>query len=197
MKNRAALLDPCRYSAAPTFDEYLEDVDAYPELWRGVYERVRLPEEEVARARRLWADAPAGAPPIRLLALSADWCGDAVNSLPVVARLAEALDLELRVLDRDENPDLMDAHLTNGRSRSVPVVIAYDASFNELGWWGPRPAELQRWVLDEGMRLPSPERYKHIRRWYAQDRGRTTVEEFVAFLRASLDGVRGRDTAEG
>jgi hypothetical protein len=52
--------------------------------------------------------------------LSEDWCGDAVNSVPYLARLAElAPNLDLRVLARDENPDLMDAHLTRG-SRSIP-----------------------------------------------------------------------------
>jgi len=48
-----------------------------------------------------------------------DWCGDAVNTLPVIGRLAEhASNIELRVVGRDANLDLMDAHLTNG-SRSI------------------------------------------------------------------------------
>ena len=58
--------------------------------------------------------------------------------MPVVACLArDAHNLDLRVLARDENLDIMDTHLTNGRSRSIPVVILLDEDFVEKGWWGP------------------------------------------------------------
>ena len=137
--------------------------------------RAKAPPEAVARADAL---------PARrfLLVLNEDWCGDAVNTLPYVAALADASPrLDLRVVGRDANPDLMDAHLT-GTSRSIPVVIAYDAEFRELGWWGPRPAELQQWVLGPGAALEKAERYKEVRRWYARDGGRTTIAEVVALL---------------
>jgi hypothetical protein len=165
-------MDPRRYAAAPTFREYLEAVESHAELWRGIYERVTLPEEMVAVAR----DCPGT---WRLLALSEDWCGDAVNILPVVARFAEEAGWDLRVLERDENPDLMDAHLTDGRSRSIPVVIVYDEAFEEVGWWGPRPEKLQRWVMGEGAALGGGERYRKLRRWYALDRGRSTIRELL------------------
>ena len=178
MGSRSAI-DPERYESAPTFAEYLAGVVRNRELWHGVYERARAPDDLVAAARAIpgsW----------RLLALSEDWCGDAVNTLPVVARLAEAAGWDLRVLRRDDNADLMDAHLTNGRSRSIPVVIVYDEHLREIGWWGPRPGEIQAWVLSEGLAMPSPERYKVVRRWYAQDRGRTTLSELLeVFARAA------------
>lgn len=167
-----------RFDSAPTFERYLEGVVKNRELWHGVYERVRLPDELVTDARALsdgW----------RLVALSEDWCGDAVNTLPVIARLADEAGWGMRVLSRDENPDLMDEHLTNGRSRSIPVVIVYDENFDEVGWWGPRPGEIQAWIMDEGLAMPSPERYKVVRRWYARDRGRTTLEELLDVVRTS------------
>ena len=121
-----------------------------------------------------------------LLALSEDWCGDAVNILPVVARLAEALpNVELRVLARDENLDIMDAHLTGGRSRSIPVVILYDEDFRERGWWGPRPSRLQKWVMEEGMRMEPGPRYAETRRFYARDRGRAILAEVLDLIRSA------------
>jgi hypothetical protein len=161
-----------RYEAAPDFPAYLETVEANAALWRGVYDRVRLPAELVERARSIGGTW-------RLAALSEDWCGDAVNTLPVVARLAEAAGWDFRVFSRDDNPDLMDTHLTGGASRSIPVVIIYDEAFEEYGWWGPRPGEIQAWVKAEGVKLTSDERYKVIRRWYVRDRGRTTAEELL------------------
>jgi hypothetical protein len=168
-------VDRERFEAAPTFEQYLESVERNRELWHGVYQRAAAPRELLAAARAIpgrW----------RLLALSEDWCGDAVNTLPVVARLAEMTGWDLRVLSRDANPDLMDAHLTNGRSRSIPIVIVYDEGFREVGWWGPRPGEIQSWVLSEGLAMPSPERYKVVRRWYAKDKGRTTLRELLEVL---------------
>lgn len=165
-----------RYEAAPTLDEFVEGARTNAELWRSIHRRARAPEDLVARAAAL----PAGR---HLLVLLEDWCGDAVNTVPVLARLAEAAPrLDLRVLPRDENPDLMDAHLT-GASRSIPVVVVLDESYAELGWWGPRPAELQAWVVsEEAQRLSKEERYREVRRWYARDRGRSTLTEILDLL---------------
>ena len=39
--------------------------------------------------------------------------------------------------------------------------------------------------MEEGLKLPSDERYREIRRWYARDRGRTTLEEIVTLLESA------------
>jgi hypothetical protein len=164
------------FERATPFRRYLKEVVKNHALWNGLYDRARIPEDLVAAAQ-----APGG--PFRLLALSEDWCGDAVNALPFVARWAEAVPgMELRVLSRDDNPELMDAHLTNGRSRSIPVVMVLDPEGEEVGWWGPRPRKLQKWVLGEGQELSSDDRYKVARRWYARDKGRTLVEEILEII---------------
>ena len=168
-------MDKDRFERAPTFEQYLEGVDRNRELWHAVYDRAEISAELIAAAR-------AGGSGWLLLALSEDWCGDAVNTLPVIARLAREVGWDLRVLSRDASPDLMDAHLTDDRSRSIPVVIVYDPTFREVGWWGPRPGEIQEWILGEGLSMPSPERYKVVRRWYAKDRGRTTLTELLGVL---------------
>ena len=54
------------------------------------------------------------------LVLTEAWCGDAAQNLPILAKMAEANpNVELRLVLRDENLDLMDAYLTNG-GRSIP-----------------------------------------------------------------------------
>jgi hypothetical protein len=140
-------------------------------LWEGLYRLARVPE---------WALAAQNGAPLRLLALAEDWCGDASNTLPVLARLADLVPgVELRLLRRDENPDLMNRYLTNG-TRSIPIVIALDPEFREIGHWGPRPRELQQWVMDELRRgRPKSELYPEIRKWYARDRGETTLREVL------------------
>jgi hypothetical protein len=176
------------FRRATPFYRYLDEVVKNHALWNGLYDRARVPDDLIAAG--VDAGLAAGGP-FRLLALSEDWCGDAVNALPFVARWAEAVPgMELRVLSRDENPELMDAHLTDGRSRSIPVVMVLDAAGEEVGWWGPRPRELQTWVLGEGRTLEGDERYKVVRRWYARDKGRTVVEEILRIMRDAAESDR-------
>ena len=145
-------------------------------LFAAQRERAVVPDDLLARTQALTG-------PLHLLVISEDWCIDSQSTLPVIAALADRADnLDLRIVGRDANPELMDAHLTNGTSRSVPVVIVLDADFTERAWWGPRPAPLQQRVSAEWQALEKPERNKEIRRWYAIDKGRTTLTEIVQLM---------------
>jgi hypothetical protein len=165
-----------RFESAVTLDQFTDQAKANQELWRAIRKRAQAPLDLVARLRSL---------PARryLLVLTEDWCGDAVNTLPPIARLAEAVpQLELRILLRDENLDLMDTHLA-GTARAIPVVIVLDESHRELGWWGSRPQPLQRWFKsEEAQQLSKEDRYRGMRRWYARDHGRTALEEITLLL---------------
>jgi hypothetical protein len=165
-----------RYEAAPTFDGFVAAAQANKELWTTMYRLARVPESFVERVRSLPGR-------LHLLVLNEDWCGDSVNTLPAIAKLVSLVPekLDLRVLGRDANPDLIDAHLT-GTSRSIPIVIVLDDAYVERGWWGPRPRELQAWAVGPGRALEKAERYREIRRWYARDRALSTLEEVVALM---------------
>ena len=157
------------------FESYLaHEVHRHFELWEGVWNRARSPEDQLRRLARIggaW----------RLLVLAEDWCGDASNLVPVLARFAaDAPELELRILKRDDNPDLMDLYLT-GDSRSIPLAIVLDPDGRPVARWGPRPEELQEDVLRRRREggLAKHEIYRLTRRWYARDRGVTTIRELV------------------
>lgn len=128
------------------------------------------------RAETLALRLPPGS---RLLVIAADWCGDAVNTIPALQNWARATGVELRVIDRDTWPEVMDHYLT-GAARAIPIVIVLDATFHEIGHWGPRPAELQAWDLAHRATMEKAARYKETRRWYAKDRGATAIREVVA-----------------
>jgi hypothetical protein len=165
-----------RFAAGSTFEDLLARARDNSDLWNAIYRRAALDDDALRRARAIQHR-------FHLLVMNEDWCGDSVNILPYVARLAEASDnLEMRILSRDKNPDLMNAHLTGGKSRSIPIVIIYDSVFRELGWWGPRPGPLQTWFLNEGLALPKPDRYPLIRAWYARDKGKTIVSELLSII---------------
>ncbi|HAP71644.1 MAG TPA: thioredoxin family protein, partial [Cryomorphaceae bacterium] len=68
------------------------------------------------------------------LVFSETWCGDAAHNLPFIAKWAEALGIELRVILRDENLDLMDGFLTGDR-RSIPKLVRLSSDFQILSTW--------------------------------------------------------------
>lgn len=179
---RGGVVTAERFAAAADFETYVNSLESKGDLWRALYRTLPLPEDLVERARAIAGNW-------RLLLLSEDWCSDAVSSLPLVARLAEQVpSLEVRILPRDENEDLMQLHLTR-ETRSIPVVMILDGSLTEVGWWGPRPAQLQTWMEGEARALPKEERGKQKRAWYARDRGRTALEEVVRLLENASKGV--------
>jgi len=169
------LITKARYCEGETFADFMGRPITNHELWVAITHRVTIPLEISARVETLGGHW-------HLLVLNEDWCGDAVNIVPIVAKLADSVsNVDLRILARDENLDIMDTHLT-GKSRSIPIVILLNKKFEECGWWGPRPRALQKWVTEKGMLLPKDERYREIRTFYARDRGLTTMEEIVSML---------------
>ncbi len=80
---------------------------------------------------------------LKVVVITEDWCGDAIANLPVLARLAEASGkLELRIFLRDQNLDLMDQYLKEGKYRSVPTIVFFSADLRQLGVWIERPAKI-------------------------------------------------------
>jgi hypothetical protein len=163
------------WESALPFHDFVAASTEHRGLWEGLHRIAVVPA---------WASGmDFSKSPRRLLVLAEDWCGDASNTIPILAKLAEQVPgLELRVLRRDEHPGVMDRYLT-GTSRSIPIVIALDAGFRELGHWGPRPGELQALVMENRGRVPYAEFYPEVRKWYARDRGETTLREVLAVTR--------------
>ena len=163
-----------------SWERYLgEDIQRHRALWEGVYRRSVVPSWALDAALELGRE-------LKLLVLTEDWCGDAANTVPVIARFAElAPRTEMRLLKRDEHLELMDRYLTAG-ARSIPLAIVLDADCSPIGRWGPRPQKLQEFVIREkraGIR-PNDEIYKDVRGWYARDRGASTLRELLAAMGA-------------
>ena len=159
------------WAEALPFDDFVAAATKHQALWTGVFRTAHVPA---------WALEAVPVGTVRnFLVIAEDWCGDASNTVPVVAKLAHQVEgLNLRVIRRDDYPEVMDRYLTNG-SRSIPIVIALDAGFEELGHWGPRPEELQRFVMENRSIVPKEELYPQVRRWYAKDRGQAILREVL------------------
>jgi hypothetical protein len=124
--------------------------------------------------------------PVHWLVLSEPWCGDAAASVPVLQLMAEASPaVELSLLLRDENLELMDRYLTDG-GRGIPKLIAIDPqTLHPLYTWGPRPEPAQELVRAYKAN-PDRESYAEfviqLQLWYAKDRGQTMQHEFLHLI---------------
>ena len=116
------------------------------------------------------------------LVLSESWCADSAQNLPVINMMAELSDnIDLKILLRDENPAIMDNHLTNG-ARSIPKLISMDpGNMKEYGTWGPRPQAPQAMMSEykKHKSRPHGEVQKEIQLWYARDKGESIQWEFI------------------
>ncbi|WP_299756697.1 thioredoxin family protein [uncultured Pontibacter sp.] len=117
--------------------------------------------------------------------LTEAWCGDAAQCLPAIVKIADASPLiDIKLLLRDENLDVMDAYLTNG-GRSIPKLIALNTGTMEvLGTWGPRPEPAQQLFLDMKAQNASYSEFAEVLHgWYAKDKSRTLQQEFKQLIR--------------
>jgi hypothetical protein len=91
---------------------------------------------------------------LRVLVLAEDWCGDVVANLPILGRLAKEVGtLDVRVFYRDQNLDLMERWLNQGKYQSIPVFALFDENFRELGHWIERPASVTERRSEERKRI--------------------------------------------
>ena len=118
------------------------------------------------------------------MVITEDWCGDSAQNLPYIVKIAELNPLiNLRILLRDQNLDVMDLYLTSGKARSIPKLVAFDENGNELFQWGPRPKAAQE-VVDQAIKngLDKNEYLEKLHLWYSEDKGRTLEKEFSILL---------------
>lgn len=118
--------------------------------------------------------------------ISEAWCGDAGNIIPLMKILSDEIEgVTLKVMLRDEYPEVMDSYLTNG-GKSIPIFILFDEDFNQLKKWGPRPEPAQSMVIDhkENPTLSYEDFSVELQKWYVQDKTDTLQNELIALFQS-------------
>ncbi len=119
------------------------------------------------------------------LVITESWCGDAAHVVPVINKIAELhSNIDLKLVLRDDNDELMNQFLTNG-GRAIPKLIMLDKETNEvLGTYGPRPSEATKMVNDfkQSHGKLTPEFKEDLQRWYNSDKGQNTIENLLQLL---------------
>jgi hypothetical protein len=122
------------------------------------------------------------------LVISETWCGDAAQVIPVINKMAEvASKIDLRIVLRDENEDLMNLFLTNG-TKSIPKLIIIEKETGEVvGDFGPRPTQAKQLIIDyKAAHGVVDETAKiELQKWYLADKGVSIQNEINALIIAT------------
>lgn len=149
-QQQESVVTPERFESGYTWQRFFDErVIRNREKFQYNYDETLISEDDAAALRRL-AALPNG--PARVLALGEDWCPDVFRGLPVIARVAEAAGIELRVFPRDDNMDIMNEFLNQGEHQSIPTVVFYTRDQRYIAHWIERPAKANA-ELDEIQKL--------------------------------------------
>ncbi len=141
---------------------------------------IKISEEAIAEINALEA-------PQTWLVITEGWCGDAAQNLPVIHKMAELnKKIDLKLVLRDDNEELMNLFLTNG-GKAIPKLIALDKENNVINTWGPRPTTATKMVKDYKTKHGSldAEFKQDLQIWYNKDKGKDVQNDFINLIRTS------------
>ncbi|PID04590.1 MULTISPECIES: thioredoxin family protein [unclassified Sporosarcina] len=134
------------FEDAVSLQMYMDKMEAHKENSFLIYNAFEVPQDDEF-IELLKEKKP------HILVITEDWCGDAMLNNPILQKIAEAANIDVRAVLRDENPELIDRYLTNG-GRSIPMYLLLNSAGEVVEKWGPRAPVLQKYVMDGRAKLP-------------------------------------------
>jgi hypothetical protein len=141
MTEKPSAVTPERFVSGFTYQDYIAQVKVNKNQFEKYYATGQLSAED-ARFFRKASQARNGV--AKMLVLGEDWCPDVFRGLPVMARIAEAAGIEMRIFPRDQNLDIMNEFLNQGKFMSMPVAVFYTKDLRHICHWIERPASANR-----------------------------------------------------
>jgi hypothetical protein len=131
-----ATIDRARFATGLTYEHYKDQMTRNRDRVEANEANVEIDPADLDAVRSLNG-------PIHVLALAEDWCGDVIANLPILGKLAgRSGTLDVRIFLRDQNKDLMQQYLNQGKYESIPVFAFFDDAFREIGVFIERPASV-------------------------------------------------------
>ena len=188
-----SVVTPERYAKGFTFEEYTMQIKVNREHFSRFYQSGALSADDALFFREA-AQLPNGFG--KMMAIGEDWCPDAFRGVPVMARIAEAAGAEMRIFPRDQNLDIMNEFLNQGKFMSIPVAVFFTKDLKELGRWIERPqvAYRERAEIEAAIKKEMPNATESDLRLAIRDRTQPrypawqqeTVREMRQMLAAKL-----------
>jgi hypothetical protein len=141
MTEKKSIVTPERFASGFTYKDYIGRVKVNKDRFEEYYATGQLSAEDKAFFRKA-TKAPNGV--AKMLVLGEDWCPDAFRGIPLMARIAEASGVEMRIFPRDQNLDIMNEFLNHGEFMSLPVAVFYTKDLRYICHWIERPEVASR-----------------------------------------------------
>ena len=134
MTAQESVVTPERLAQGISWKQWMEQIDRNEEKFQFNYDDHKLDATDVEGIKAAMAKAGG----VTCLAIGEAWCPDVVRGMPVIAKLAEATGMDLKIFFRDQNLDIMNEFLYKGEFQSIPTLVFYDKDQNQLGVWHER-----------------------------------------------------------
>ena len=129
-------IDRARFATGVTYEQFKDQMTRNRDRVEANEANVEIDPADLDAFRSLTG-------PIHVLALAEDWCGDVIANLPILGKLAgQSGTLDVRIFLRDQNKDLIQQYLNQGKYESIPVFAFFDDAFREIGVFIERPASV-------------------------------------------------------
>jgi hypothetical protein len=170
------------HASGQSFADFVAAAKARREGWLKLADSAQVDGALVARAKAVGGSW-------RLLVVAVDACGDSMNTVPYVARLAAQAGIDLRIVLPAAGRPVQEAHRSLDGRVATPTFVLLDGTGAERGCIVEQPKALREWSSAERARASLDSVHAGIRAFYAKDQGRAIAQEAVEMLeRASRGG---------
>ncbi len=178
MTSDTSVVTPERFATGlPGYEAWIEAIPEREELFQEHYDAYEPNSDDVAAVRKLVDDHG-----VKVLAIGEHWCPDVWRGIPVLAKIAEATGMEMRIFFRDQNKDIMSEFLKDGEFESIPTFVFYDRDHAYIGHWIERPQvayeqqlEIRQRLMPGGAPPEGPER-NELMQQFREETGKLAVE---------------------
>ncbi len=172
------------HGSGQTFADFVAAAKARREGWLGLADTARVSDGLVARARQVGGNW-------KLLVVAVDACGDSMNTVPWLARLAQEVPgIDLRIVLPAAGRAVQETHRSLDGRTATPTFVLLDADGTERGCIVEQPRPLRDWARANRGTVSLDSLHVGIRAFYAANKGEAIVTEAVEMLEAAKAGQR-------
>ncbi|MDE0822972.1 MAG: thioredoxin family protein [Dehalococcoidia bacterium] len=114
-----------KFDQGMTTQQYIDQIKVNKDPFVSIYEAVQVPADSLSLFNGL-------SEPLKLAVFTADWCGDAMSTTPVILKLADTIpNISLQVFNRDDELELSNSLLPEARAGTVPIFVVMDQDMNQ------------------------------------------------------------------
>ena len=119
-------LDKAKFNQGMTTVQYIDQIKVNKDPFVKIYETVKIPDDSLNMFNGL-------SEPLNLAVFTADWCGDAMSTTPVILKLADSTpNIFLQVFNRDDELELSNSLIPEHRAGTVPIFVVMDKDMQQM-----------------------------------------------------------------